>query len=237
MVKIFVGEDGDNMKVFIVHRELLTIHEPELFIQILGDIGKETIFLLEEDTHMFFGLLQYAYRRRFFFTSTTENVRLLWDLCIFAEKRGIQGLQDIVMNKVIRYYIKTDSLPSMHMIEYVYSRTSPQVASSSSTPSSSSAPSEKSSMARRFMVRCYVSISMGALVGMNHETEGRIARTLRSTEGLLQDTLVATSIPVNGPWKMDLDPRKVDRCQYHQHGWYEECPRSREACCVPQRDE
>ncbi|ESZ93889.1 hypothetical protein SBOR_5710 [Sclerotinia borealis F-4128] len=222
MAKIIVMKHHE-MQKFMVHKELITQHQPQLFAKILRDVGDTNSFTLVEDPKVFLGLLQYAYRGRFWLAETVLNIEVLWDIYIFAEKKDIQPLLDIMMNRITAYYCQTRTFPSMDTIVHVYSQT---------TLEESESVVQKASVGRRFLARCYVSISINCIFGARcEERSERVAYVLQHTEGLLSDTLNATRGP-GGPfgtqWKVDLDPRKVKSCDYHQHGIREKCPNIQE---------
>ncbi|QSZ32180.1 hypothetical protein DSL72_001751 [Monilinia vaccinii-corymbosi] len=178
----------------------------------------------------FLGILKFAYRGRFWIPETANNIETLWNIYIFAEKKEIEYLQDIMMNRITSFYHKTNTLPSMDTIVYVYENTLAESAI------------QKPSMARRFLARCYVAISINCLYGAKYEeSKERLADVLYNTAGLLSDTLDATRSPAGIkceiPWKVDFDPRKVKPCDYHQHEWNEQCPDIKETPFNSETDE
>ncbi|KAI9642447.1 hypothetical protein NHQ30_009252 [Ciborinia camelliae] len=216
MVEVIVCKHGDQME-FIVHQEMLTRYKPNLFASILGEVGNTTLFRLEEDPQVFFGLLQYAYRGRFWRPETVKSIEVLWNIYIFVEKKGISHLQDVMMNRITAFYLKSNAFPCLNTIWYVYSNTSKETVN------------QKPSMARRFLSRCYLSIQFGCLFGA--KVENRVSRfheVVQSDDDLLMDSMNATrgrGPPYGHQWKVDLDPRTVNPCQYHQHGADERCVR------------
>ncbi|TGO48248.1 hypothetical protein BCON_0246g00170 [Botryotinia convoluta] len=219
MVKIVVINYSEE-KEFIVHRELLTRYQSRLFTSILGPIGNSKSFKLVVDPRVFTGLLQFAHRGRFWLPETIRNIEVQWDLYIFAEKKEITILQDVMMNRIMSFYFKSNTFPTMETIMYVYKHTKPEP--SIQTPST----------ARRFLARCYVSQSLGCYFGSKcRESNARIDDALLWADGLQSDTMKAIWEPAGSPWKVETDPRnpvRVKPCDYHQHAWNEICPKYRE---------
>ncbi|KAF7918626.1 hypothetical protein BELL_0212g00140 [Botrytis elliptica] len=219
MVKIAAVHYSEE-KEFIVHRELLTRYQCRLFTSILGPIGNSTYFKLEVDPKVFTGFLQFAYRGRFWLPETIRNIEVLWDLYIFAEKKEIPILQDVMMNRIVSFYFKSNTFPTMATIMYGYKHTKPE----SST--------QTHSTARRFLARCYVTQSLGCYFGSKcRESDASIDNALLRADGLQSDTMKAIWEPAASPWKVETDPRnpvRVKLCDYHQHAWNEICPKYRE---------
>ncbi|KAF7853946.1 hypothetical protein EAF04_010612 [Stromatinia cepivora] len=219
MVKITVIKGGYE-KEFVVHKDLLTRYQPKIFSKILGTVGSFESFRLVEDPKVFLGLLQFAYRGRFWLLETVKDIDTLWDIYIFVEKKEIPYLQDVMMNRITSFYFQTQTFPSMDAIRHVYKYTKEE------------SEIQKPSMARRFLARCYVCISFSCLYGaMCEDTYKRIEDARIHIEGLHLDTLQAIHKPAGIPWKVDLDPRdsrRVSQCDYHQHAWNEKCPLHKE---------
>ncbi|KAK6603904.1 hypothetical protein H4I95_05807 [Botrytis cinerea] len=196
-------------KEFFIHRELLTRYHPGLFTSILGPIEKRKSFKITVDPRVFTGLLQFAYRGRFWLPETTQNIEVLWDLFIFAEKKEIVILQDILINRIVLFYFKSNTFPTMETIMNVYKHTAPETST------------QTQSMARRFLARCYVSQSLGCFYGSKfRESDASIDHALLWTDGLQSDTMKVIWEPAGSPWKVETDPRdpkRVHPCVYHQH--------------------
>ncbi|KAM0160915.1 hypothetical protein ACHAPG_002673 [Botrytis cinerea] len=215
-------------KEFFIHRELLTRYHPGLFTSILGPIEKRKSFKITVDPRVFTGLLQFAYRGRFWLPETTQNIEVLWDLFIFAEKKEIVILQDILINRIVSFYFKSNTFPTMETIMNVYKHTAPETST------------QTHSMARRFLARCYVSQSLGCFYGSKfRESDASIDRALLWTDGLQSDTMKVIWEPAGSPWKVETDPRdpkRVHPCVYHQHALKEVCPKYKETSFNSQTD-
>ncbi|KAF7887964.1 uncharacterized protein EAF01_011118 [Botrytis porri] len=227
MVKIAAAHYSEE-KEFIVHRELLTRCQSRLFRSILGPIENSKYFKLVIDPRVLTGLLQFAYRGRFWLPETIKNIEILWDLYIFAEKKEIPILQDVMMNRIVSFYFKSNTFPTTEIVMYVYKHTKPE----SST--------QTHSTAQRFLARCYVSQSLGCFYGSKcRESDTSIDEALLRADGLQSDTMKAIWEPAGSPWKVETDPRnpvRVKPCDYHQHMWNEMCPKYRETCFDSETD-
>ncbi|KAF7956154.1 hypothetical protein EAE96_005074 [Botrytis aclada] len=227
MVKIAAVHYSEE-KEFIVHRELLTRYQSRLFTSILGPVGHCKYFKLVVDPRVVTGLLQFAYRGRFWLPETIRNIEVLWNLYIFAEKKEITILQDVMMNRIVSFYFKSNTFPTMEMTMYVYQHTKPESAT------------RTHSMARRFLARCYVSQSLGCYYGSKcRESNARIDDALLWEDGLQADTMKVIWEPVGYPWRVETDPRnplRVKPCSYHQHAWNEICPKYKETAFDSETD-
>ncbi|CAD6445990.1 c61c74f5-1873-492e-b0b6-e92bbcac672e [Sclerotinia trifoliorum] len=219
MVEITVVKSGYENE-FIVHKELLTRYQQKLFAKIFGPGENLESLRLVEDPKVFVGLLQFAYRGRFWLPETVGDIDTLWDIYLLAEKKEIPNLQDVMMNRITCFYFQTKTFPTMEVIRHVYKHTKREFGT------------QKQSVARRFLARCYVCISFNFFYGGTcADTYKRIEDARINIEGLHLDTLQAIHQPAGTQWKMDLDPRdsrRVSQCDYHQHARNEKCPLHRE---------
>lgn len=122
-MKILVGPDK---QPFIIHRELLCETSSYFAAALQGEFKEakeQRIEMLEEDVAMFQSFQIWLYSDNILTTNTRENWKILFDLHIFGDARGIPHLQNAAVDALINKEHRLKWIPA-YQFKYVYEDTS-----------------------------------------------------------------------------------------------------------------
>lgn len=124
MVDIYVSADNTH---WVLHEKLLC-HRSRFFKETFeqkkkGASKNTTIGLPDEDNEPFKLFVGWLYSERVAPPKTEPELALLFDLYLMGEKWEIETLQCEVLEAVREWYHKSDTLPSLRRLQYIYSNT------------------------------------------------------------------------------------------------------------------